>query len=214
MSIEEITLLEELKEQQKALVLQPLKDFKTVGTVPGEAFIKQHGKNGIYISFIRKSGHKHTSSLPTNIKAQTLFDNLFEKNYINEALYIGSGNILDRCTAMRGVSMNTGAHGVARYRNVEGNVELEDIVVLFISMGELSSPDIKNLETRLHVFNEKQVGKRFIAYLYSSSEGENGTKQANILQQISDADQEFLDTILTACFTRNSTLKTMDLLQN
>ena len=192
--MEETTLLEELTEKKTSLVLQPLKDFKSVGTIKADKFIKQYGKNGLYIVFIRKPGHEDTLEALSNATAQTLFKNLFEKDYINKALYIGtSTNVLERCTAMRGVSMNDSPHGVAKYRNSTQDIEISDIEVLFISMGDMSTGDIKNYETRLHDINEERTGKRFIAYEYSSSNGENGTKMSQLENLISNVSQDEWD---------------------
>ena len=180
MSTESI-LIEELTEKKTSLVLQPLTSFHSSDkTEEGRMFIKQHGSRGIYIAFIRKVDHEHTASLPDNITAQTLFKNLFEKEYINRNLYTGSGNILERCSAMRGGSLNGDPHGVAKYRNVNPDIEISDIDVLYIPMGDMEKEDIRALEKRIHNINIERTGKKGFAHDYSSSNGENGTKMTQL----------------------------------
>ena len=196
MSTESI-LIEELTEKKTSLVLQPLTSFHSSDkTDDGRMFIKQHGSRGIYIAFIRKVDHEHTASLPDNITAQTLFKNLFEKEYINRNLYTGSGNILDRCGAMRAISMNCDPHGAAKYRNANPDVELDEIDVLFISMGNMEKGDITALEKRIHKINIDRTGKKGFAHDYSSSNGENGTKMSQWKNFISNASQDEWDTAM------------------
>ena len=179
MSTESI-LIEELGEKKTSLVLQPLSSYNTDKTGKGAKFAEEHGKTGIYIAFLRKIGHEHEAELPSNVTAKTLFRDLFEKDYINRALYIGSGNVLDRCCAMRGISMNGGPHGVTIYRNANPDIEIPDIDVLFISMGDMEKEDIKTLEKRINNINIERTGKKGFAHDYSSSNGENGTKMTQL----------------------------------
>ena len=188
-----ITLLEELVEKKTSLVFQSLSSYSTDKTSKGEKFTEKHGKRGIYIAFLRKVGHKHAASLPPTITAPTLFRHLFEKDYINGALYIGSGNVLDRCGAMRATSMNDSPHGVAKYRNANPDIEISDIDVLFISMGDLQPADIKSIETRFHDVNEERTGAKGFAHDYSSSNGENGTKMSQLENLIFNVSQDEWD---------------------
>ena len=182
----ETILLEELGEKKTSLVFQPLSSYNTVRTDKGDQFNEEYGKRGIYIAFLRKIGHEHEAELPSNVTAKTLLRDLFEKDYINRALYIGSGNVLDRCCAMRGISMNGGPHGVTIYRNANPDIDVarekigSNIDVLYISLAELAPGDIKSFETRLHDINIERTGKKGFAHDYSSSNGENGTKMTQL----------------------------------
>ena len=210
---QEVTLLEELIEKKTSLVFQSLQSYNTDNTIPGTKFAEEHGKRGIYIAFLRKVGHEHAASLPPTITAPTLFDNLFEKNYINGALYIGSGNVLDRCGAMRSNSMNDGPHGVAKYRNANPDIEISDIDVLFISMGNMQSGDIKSIETRFHDINIERTGKKGFAHDYSSSNGENGTKMSQLENLISNVSQDEHDSVFRMWEKRGTALN-MERLHN
>ena len=202
----EITLLEEVVEKKTSLVFQPLPSYNTDGTIPGTKFSEEHGKRGIYVAFLRKVGHEHAASLPPTITSPTLFKHLFEKDYINGALYIGSGNVLDRCGAMRSNSMNDGPHGVAKYRNANPDIETSDIDVLFISMGNMQSGDIKSIETRFHDINIERTGKKGFAHDYSSSNGENGTKMTQLENLISNVSQNEWDCAFLMLEKRGTTL--------
>ena len=189
----ETILLEELGEKKTSLVFQPLSSYNTVRTDKGDQFNEEYGKRGIYIAFLRKIGHEHEAELPSNVTAKTLLRDLFEKDYINRALYIGSGNVLDRCGAMRSNSMNNGPHGVAKYRNANPDIKISDIDVLFISMGDMQSGDIKSIETRFHDINIERTGKKGFAHDYSSSNGENGTKMTQLYNLIYNVSQDEWD---------------------
>ena len=210
----ESILIEELIEKKTNLVLQSLKDFKSVGTTKGDQFVEQYGKNGIYIAFIRKPGHENSLDVSSNITPQILFKNLFDKNYIEKSLYTGtSTNVLERCTAMRGTSMNDSPHGVAKYRNSNPDIEIADIDVLFISMGHMLAVEMKTFETRVHDFNETRTGKRFIAYEYSSVNGENGTKMSQVENFMLAASQDEHDAIFLMWEKRGAALN-MERLHN
>jgi len=202
----ETILLEELVEKKTSLILQPLSSYNTDRTSKGDKFNEEHGKKGIYIAFLRKVGHEHAASLPNNISALTLFKNLFEKDYINGALYIGSGNILDRCGAMRGNSMNSDPHGVSKYRNANPDIEKSDIDVLSILMGDMLPGDIKDYETKLHDINIERTGKRGFAHDYSSSNGENGTKMSQLENLIYNVSQDEWDSAFLMLEKRGTAL--------
>ena len=200
--VKETKLFECISEKQPKFVLRDLDEYPSEKTVKADDFRNDYGiTSGIYIAFLKKD-------FPDKISAKKLYDGLFEESYIEKSLYIGvSTNILERGTAMRGDSMNNDPHAIARYRNANPDVEKSDIILLSILL-DLSSKQLKEVETSLQDFNKERTGKRFIAEGLSSVNGVEGTKFSGFIANISaSSDIEELESIIGAAATRITLLR-------
>ena len=199
--VKETKLFEEINAVKPRLVLKKLSDYPSDKTDVGDDFIETHCggiKSGVYIAFLK-------SDIPNNTTAKKLFEGLFSENYIEKSLYIGtSTNVLERGIAMRGSSMNNGPHGVAKYRNLNPNIESCDIMLLFVGISGLAGNELKKkYETPLHNFNTERIGKRFIAADLSSVNGVEGTRYSGIMANItSSTDVEELEGYMKAVSAR------------
>ena len=200
--VKETKLFESISANQPKFVLKDLDEYPSEKTMKADDFRNDYGiTSGIYIAFLKKD-------FPDKISAKKLYDGLFEESYIEKSLYIGvSTNILERGTAMRGDSMNNDPHAIARDRNANPDVEKSDIILLSILL-DLSSKQLKEVETSLQDFNKERTGKRFIAEGLSSVNGVEGTKFSGFIANISaSSDIEELESIISAAATRITVLR-------
>ena len=204
--VKETKLFESISANQPKFVLKDLDEYPSEKTMKADDFRNDYGiTSGIYIAFLKKD-------FPDKISAKKLYDGLFEESYIEKSLYIGvSTNILERGTAMRGDSMNNDPHAIARYRNANPDVEKSDIILLSILL-DLSSKQLKEVETSLQDFNKERTGKRFIAEGLSSVNGIEGTKFSGFIANITTStDIEELESIWKSVGTRLEILRYAEL---
>ena len=204
--VKETKLFESISANQPKFVLKDLDEYPSEKTMKADDFRNDYGiTSGIYIAFLKKD-------FPDKISAKKLYDGLFEESYIEKSLYIGvSTNILERGTAMRGDSMNNDPHAIARYRNANPDVEKSDIILLSILL-DLSSKQLKEVETSLQDFNKERTGKRFIAEGLSSVNGVEGTKFSGFIANITTStDIEELESIWKSVGTRLEILRYAEL---
>tara|TARA_B100000424_G_C22757012_1_gene408684 strand:- start:60 stop:698 length:639 start_codon:yes stop_codon:yes gene_type:complete len=201
-------LVESINEHKPKFVLRDLDEYPSEKTVKAVDFRTEYGiTSGIYIAFLK-------SDLPDKISAKKLYDELFEKSYIEKSLYIGvSTNILERCTAMRGTSMNNDPHAIARYRNANPEISCNDIILLSILL-DVESKNLKSdFETNFHDICKERTGKRFIAEGLSSVNGVDGTRFSGVIANItSSTEKEELKSIISSAENRLKILEFAELM--
>ena len=153
----------------------------------GAKFIEKHFKgqrSGCYYAFLGKDISKKDADGNDVLLSENEIMNKFDK-LILKSLYSGEGDILGRVARMRAKKGSIDCNPVVFYCH-DNNINLEDIYVLSFAT-DLSSKERKNqLESPIHSYCEEHRldGKRFALADYSSSNGENGTKEYSMETEV------------------------------